>query len=103
MRTRVKVSPQVETFVKSLAPIPRRALGASIKALALNRGNVKQLEGELVGYARLRAGSHRVIFATRAQSGERIIDCLFAERRAVIYEMLAEQVRRQLDAEDTDQ
>ena len=97
MRTRVKVSPQVETFVKSLAPVPRRALSTGIKALALDRGDVKQLEGELEGYLRLRVGSHRVIFATRAEAGERIMDCLFAERRAVIYEMFAEQVRRQME------
>ena len=103
MRIRVKVSPQVEAYVKSLAPHPRRALSRAIKGLAQNRGDVKQLESHLEGYSRLRVGSHRVIFAARAEAGECIVDCLFAERRAVIYEMFAEQVRRQMEADVPDQ
>ena len=101
MRTRVKVSPQVETFVKSLSPDPRRALSRAIKGLAQDFGAVEPLEGLLEGYSRLRVGSHRVIFATRADAGERVVDCLFDERRAVIYEMFAEHVRRQMEADDT--
>jgi len=103
MRIRVKVGPQVEAFVKSLAPDPRRALSRAIKGLAQARGDVKQLESHLKGYSRLRVGSHRVIFATRAEADERIVDCLFAERRPVIYELFAEQVRRQMEAHEPNQ
>jgi len=93
----------VEAFVKSLAPEPRRALTRAIKSLARKPGDVKALEGDLAGYRRLCVAGHRVIFTERAEAGERIVDCLFAERRAVIYELFAEQVRRQMEADDTDQ
>src|SRR5438477_13004782 len=87
MRTRVKVESQVESFVKSLAPHPRRRLTQAIKALAHDKGEIKRLEGKLEGYSRLRVAGHRVIFLERAERGERIIDCVFAEKRAVVYEL----------------
>jgi len=87
MRTRVKVESQVESFVKSLAPEPRRRLSAAIKALAHNRGDIQRLEGKLQGYSRLRMAGHRVIFCERADRGERIIDCVFAEKRALVYDL----------------
>jgi mRNA-degrading endonuclease RelE of RelBE toxin-antitoxin system len=87
MRTKVNVASQVEDFVKSLAPEPRRRLRMAIKALAKDRGDIKRLEGGLEGYSRLRISGHRVIFAERAERGERIIDCVFAEKRSVVYEL----------------
>ena len=54
MTTRVKVAAQVEVFVKSLAPEPRRALRRAIKALAQDKGDLQRLEGKLSGYHRLR-------------------------------------------------
>ena len=59
MTTRVRVEAQVEAFVKSLAPEPRRALRQAIKALAQDKGDVKRLEGKLSGYHRLRVGHYR--------------------------------------------
>jgi mRNA-degrading endonuclease RelE of RelBE toxin-antitoxin system len=88
MRTKVRVESQVESFVKSLAPEPRHRLTIAIKGLAHNRGDIQQLEGKLEGYSRLRAAGHRVIFCERAERGERIIECVFAERRAVVYDLL---------------
>lgn len=87
MRTRVQVEMQVEAFVKSLAPEPRRRLTLAIKALAKEHGDVKRLEGKLAGYSRLRVAGYRVIFAERSSPGERIIDCIYAEKRAVVYEL----------------
>ena len=87
MRTRVQVESQVEEFVKSLAPEPRHRLRRAIKALANDAGDTKRLEGQLAGYTRLRVAGHRVIFAERMQEGVRVIDCIFAEKRAVVYEM----------------
>jgi len=87
MKTRVRVESQVETFVKSLSPEPRRRLTRAIKALAQDQGDVKRLEGKLAGYSRLRVAGHRVIFNERSEGGERIVDCLFAEKRALVYDL----------------
>lgn len=95
MKTRVRVEAQVEEFVKALAPDPRRRLRQAIKSLADGQGDIKRLEGKLAGYSRLGIAGCRVIFNERSERGTRIIDCIFAERRAVVYEMfvrlLAEQ------------
>jgi len=45
------------------------------------------LEGKLEGYSRLRVTGHRVIVTERAERGQRIIDCIFAEKRSVVYEL----------------
>jgi mRNA-degrading endonuclease RelE of RelBE toxin-antitoxin system len=87
MRTKVRVESQVESFVKSLAPEPRRRLTIAIKALAHDRGDIQRLEGRLEGYSRLRVAGHRVIFYERAERGERIVDCVFAEKRAIVYDL----------------
>jgi mRNA-degrading endonuclease RelE of RelBE toxin-antitoxin system len=86
-KTRVKVASQVENFVKSLAPEPRRRLTMAIKALAANRGDIQRLEGKLEGYSRLRVSGHRVIFYERSERGQRIIDCVFAEKRPLVYDL----------------
>ena len=77
----------MEAFVKSLSPEPRRALRQAIKGLAHNRGEVKRLEGKLAAFHRLRVGHYRVIYAERFEKGERVIECLFARERAVVYDM----------------
>jgi mRNA-degrading endonuclease RelE of RelBE toxin-antitoxin system len=87
MKTKVRVSPQVTAFVKSLAPEPRRNLTLAIKALAQGRGDCQRLEGKLEDFSRLRVSGHRVIFREHYQGGRRIIDCVFAEKRAVVYEL----------------
>lgn len=87
MRTSVKVEAQVEAFVKSLAPEPRRALRQAIKAMAQGKGDVKRLEGKLSGYHRLRVGGYRVLYAERFAGGQRVIECVFAKERAVVYDL----------------
>jgi mRNA-degrading endonuclease RelE of RelBE toxin-antitoxin system len=95
MKIKIRVESQVEAFVKSLAPIPRRRLRLAVRGLATGRGDIKSLEGTLAGYSRLSVTGYRVIFKERAERGIRIIDCVFAERRALVYEifvhLLAEQ------------
>jgi mRNA-degrading endonuclease RelE of RelBE toxin-antitoxin system len=96
MRTKIHVEAQVEEFVKSLAPDSRRQVRQALKGLAGSRGDIKHLEGNLAGCSRLAVAGCRVIFKERSERGVRIIDCIFAERRAVVYEifvrLLAEQV-----------
>ena len=96
MKTRVHVSPQVIACVKSLAPEPRRNLTRAIKALAGDRGDIKRLEGKLEGYSRLRVSGHRVIFREVFRSGARNIDCVFAEKRSIVYDLIVHLTAEEL-------
>lgn len=84
---RVEVFPQVADFLRSLAPEPRRAVRAGLRDLERGRGDVKSLEGDLKGFCRLRVAGYRVIIRHRFSRGRHIVDCVFAERRAVVYEL----------------
>jgi mRNA-degrading endonuclease RelE of RelBE toxin-antitoxin system len=90
MKTRVELDPQVVAFVRSLAPEPRRQLRAALRALETGQGDLRVLEGDLTGYTRLRVGSYRVIIRFYADQGQQVARCVFAERRSVVYELLAE-------------
>lgn len=95
MKTKIRVEAQVEAFVKSLAPDPRRRLRLAIRALAEGRGDIKSLEGTLAGYCRLSVTGYRVIFKERFERGVRVIDCIFAERRALVYEIFTRLLTEQ--------
>ena len=88
MRTRVVVAEQVKGFLESLAPEPRRKVWRAIKDLSENKGDIKQLDGKLATYWRLRAGRVRIVYGQRAVRGERRILCFFAEYRATVYAVL---------------
>ena len=96
MKTSVHLSPQVIAFVKSLAPEPRRKLSQAIKALALDRGDIQRLEGKLAGYSRLRVSGHRVIFREVFRNGRRNIDCVFAEKRSIVYDLFIQLTAEEL-------
>ncbi len=83
---RVEVSTQVADFVKRLPPEPRRLLRRALRDLAKEKGDIKPLEGPLDGYCRLRVAGYRVVFSYAA-SGR--IQCVFAERRSIVYEVFA--------------
>lgn len=85
MTTRVRLARQVVDFVETLAPEPRRALRLGIKNLP--KGNVRMLEGKLSQFARLRVRGFRVVYRERRERGERVFDCIFAERRSVVYDL----------------
>ena len=93
MRIRVELDPQVADFVRALAPEPRRRLRKALHGLEQEKGDIKQLEADLAGYARLRAGSYRVLVRFFTKRGQRIALCVFAEKRAVVYELFAEILR----------
>jgi mRNA-degrading endonuclease RelE of RelBE toxin-antitoxin system len=88
MTTRVIVTQRVREFVKSLAPEPRAKVWRSIKALAQDKGDIKQLEGKLAPYWRLRVNNMRVIFDVKSQNGQRTVLCFFADYRATVYAVL---------------
>jgi mRNA-degrading endonuclease RelE of RelBE toxin-antitoxin system len=89
----IKLSQQVARFVRGLAPEPRRKMRLALKSLAKGRGDMRALEGPLSSYWRLRAGSYRVIFS---YAGPNQIECVFAERRSIVYEIFAETLRETL-------
>jgi mRNA-degrading endonuclease RelE of RelBE toxin-antitoxin system len=88
VKTRVLVGAQVKNFLESLAPEPRRRVWRAIKDLAKEKGDIKQLEGKLAPYWRLRVGRVRVVYDQRAVRGQRRILCFFAEHRATVYAVL---------------
>ena len=85
----VRLAPQVVEFVRSLAPEPRRRMRAALRDLAKDHGDVRPLEGPLQDYCRLRVGPYRVIlrYTTR-----RVIECVFAERRSLVYEVFSDMM-----------
>ena len=95
MQSKVVWSDQVEAYVKSHAPHPRRELWREIKALAAWDGRsdpprIRHLEDRLTGYTRIRIDHHRVIFREAFEDGWRVIKCLFAGPRSTVYEAFAE-------------
>jgi mRNA-degrading endonuclease RelE of RelBE toxin-antitoxin system len=68
-------------------------LRSALKGLARERGDVKRLEGPLEEYCRLRVGDYRVI--VHYVSGA-VIQCVFVERRSIVYEIFAVALREVL-------
>jgi len=87
MNAEVQWSAQVRDFVASLAPEPKKGLRAGIRGLAQDRGDIKPLMDELIGYQRLRVGEFRVVYREVFEPGVAVRKCLFAERRDVVYEL----------------
>lgn len=83
---KVRLAPQVADFVRTLAPEPRRRLRQALRDLRQGKGDIKSLDGPLQDYCRLRGGPHRVILSYHA----RTVDCVFAERRSIVYEVFAD-------------
>lgn len=89
-------SPQVEHFIQSLAPEPKKSVRAAIKGIANHTSDVKHLEGDLSGWQRLRVQNFRIIFKEAWKDGTRTIDCVYANRRSVVYELFRELLKNQL-------
>jgi len=87
--TQVNLAAQVVDFFGQLAPEPRKKLRLALRRLEQEKGDIKSLEGKLTGYQRLRSGSHRVVFARKVRNGRPEIDCVFAEHRALVYEVFS--------------
>jgi mRNA-degrading endonuclease RelE of RelBE toxin-antitoxin system len=58
---------------------------AAILGLAVGRGDIKALQGNLEGMSRLRVGEHRIVY--RHHAGR--IEVFYAAPRSVVYEFLA--------------
>lgn len=103
MKTRVRMSDQVEAYLAARAPEVRRRLRTAVKGLATWSGRaepprVRFLEDELNGYIRLRVDRHRIIFRESVRAGERQILCLYAAPRSTVYEAFSQLLIDELSA-----
>ncbi len=88
---KIEVEQQVRDFVGSLAPEPRRLIREALQKLAQEKGDIRALEGELEGFYRLRVGRYRIIFCYRRERQTRMIRCVYAAHRTLIYEVFAQE------------
>jgi mRNA-degrading endonuclease RelE of RelBE toxin-antitoxin system len=86
---RVLLARQVVEFVRRLPPDPKRRLRLALRDLTREKGDIRALEPPLDGYCRLRVGGYRIVFSY-AKRGT--IECIFAEQRSVVYELLLERL-----------
>ena len=90
MNTRVIIKQQVRSLLQTLAPEPRRKLWRGLKGLAEGKGDLKQLEGNLHPFWRLRVDRMRVIYEPCSVAGERQLVCFFADHRSTVCAVLAQ-------------
>jgi mRNA-degrading endonuclease RelE of RelBE toxin-antitoxin system len=95
---RVRLTAQVVEFVRSQSPVPRRKLRQALRELGKEKGDLLPLEAPLQDYHRLRVGPYRVILR---YTGKNTIDCVFAERRSIVYEVFSDLLIERL-AKPTD-
>lgn len=91
---RVRLAPQVVEFVRTQAPEPRRRLRRAIRGLVREEGDLQALEEPLHDYWRLRIGPYRVIIR---YASSKTIECVFAERRGIVYEAFADAMLERLE------
>jgi mRNA interferase RelE/StbE len=80
---KVVLSDQVVGRLRKLHPEQRRRLREALARLPKGKGDVKELEGTLAGFFRLRSGRFRVVF----RYNENRIEALFLEHRSLVYEL----------------
>ena len=93
---RVLLADQVIDFVRRLPPEPKNRMRQALRSLAEEEGDIKALEAPLDGYCRLRVGGYRVVFAYGKRG---TIECIFAEQRSVVYELLMAQIHERIGGE----
>src|ERR1700739_3318852 len=96
-RVAVELAQEVVDFVRSLPPQPRQALRRALKNLQLEQGNIRALEGELEGFYRLRVQRYRVIFHYDLRGDQRVIRCVYAASRSIVYEVFAQRITELLE------
>jgi mRNA-degrading endonuclease RelE of RelBE toxin-antitoxin system len=84
MKHQVQVREQVRRFIGRLAPETRKKIRKALRELETEQKDCLPLREKFAGYHRLRIGGYRIVF--RYQPG-RIIDCVFAEERSLVYHL----------------
>ena len=93
---KIELERQVVDFIRSLPPEPRGVLRRSLKNLEREKGDIRALEGELEGFYRLRVLRYRIILFYQVSSEQRIIRCVYAAPRTIVYEVFAQHLRELL-------
>jgi mRNA interferase RelE/StbE len=96
-RVAVELEKQVVDFIRSLPPQPRQAIRRALRNLQLEQGDIRALEGELEGFYRIRVQRYRVIFYYDAGDDQRVIRCVYAAARSIVYEVFAQRIRDLLE------
>lgn len=96
-RVAVELEEQVVHFFRSLPPQPRQAIRRALRKLQEEQGDIRALEGELEGFYRIRVQRYRVIFHYDVQNDLRVIRCVYAATRSVVYEVFAQRIRDLLE------
>ena len=91
MSYKVKVREQVWQFAHALGLEHRRALKRAIISLAAESGDITPLHDDMAGFYRLKVARFRVIFLYRPG---RVIECVFAEERKLVYELFEAEMAR---------
>ena len=93
MKFKVQVREQVKAFIETLAPESRKRIRLGLRGLEAERGDCIPLREKLAGYHRLRIGGYRVVY--RYLPGK-VIDCVFAESRSLVYHLFERDVLKHL-------
>ena len=93
MKYRVQVREQVKGFIETLGPESRRKLRLALRGLESERGDCLPLKEKLSGYHRLRIGGYRAVY--RYLPGK-VIECVFAEERSLIYHIFEKDLLKRL-------
>ena len=102
LRTHYAERPELaeRPYAEQLQSLLDRRFGTSdayshhLRELGHERGDIKYLEGPLRDYLRLRVRDFRIIFQYSRQ--RRVIECVFAERRDLIYEVFEKLIHARL-------
>jgi len=93
MKFKVQVREQVKAFIETLAPESRKKIRLGLRRLEAERGDCSPLKEKLAAYHRLRIGGYRVLY--RYLPGK-VIECVFAESRSLVYHLFEREVLRHL-------
>jgi mRNA interferase RelE/StbE len=80
---KVLVSEQIVSRLRTLHPDHRKDIRSALRDLAKGKGDVKELEGRLAGFYRLRIGRYRVVFRYQ----DKHVEAIFLEQRSIVYEL----------------
>jgi mRNA-degrading endonuclease RelE of RelBE toxin-antitoxin system len=80
---RISASEQVQRWLVSLPPDPKRRVRAALRGLQKGHGDIKALRGDLEGFCRLRVGGLRIVYS---QHPGKVIRLGYADSRDLVYE-----------------
>jgi hypothetical protein len=74
-------------------------LRRALRDLEHGVGDITQLEGKLAPYWRLRVGRIRTVYAQKSKAGQRVLLCIYADYRPVVYQLVEQLLAQDLIAE----